>query len=189
MDKKSNSDSFSDFIALGSATTHEALALFDSLNGVNIDFMLGNWKGASFPTGHSLDGVLEVYHWYGKTFESAEHVHPLVFTHRRGSKVNVNPALIPLCALDVMPILKAPFLGRLMQYFIPLLTTQRSRARLRMTSYRGKVSATMIYDHKPINDVFRQVDSNTVLGIMDRKGMEQPFFFVLQNERSWHYSE
>jgi len=77
--------------------------------------MLGNWKGVSFPTGHLLDGVLEVYHWYGKTFESAEHVHPLVFTQRRSSKVNVNPALIPLCALDVMPTLTVPFLGRLMQ--------------------------------------------------------------------------
>ena len=115
MDKKSNLDSFSDFIAAGSATTQEALALFDSLCGVNIDFMLGNWKGVSFPTGHLLDGVLEVYHWYGKTFESAEHVHPLVFTQRRSSKVNVNPALIPLCALDVMPTLTVPFLGRLMQ--------------------------------------------------------------------------
>ena len=101
-----------------------------------------------------------------------------MFTNRRGSKVSVNPALIPLSALGVMPVLKAPSLGRLMQYFIPLLTTQSSWARLRMSGYNGKVSATMIYDHKQINGVFCQVDSNIVLGIMDRKGMEQPFFCV-----------
>jgi len=48
--------------------------------------------------------------------------------------------------------------------------------------YRGKVSATMIYDYLPINDVFRKVDDNTVLGLMDFKGMPQPFFFVLDRE-------
>ena len=31
-------------------------------------------------------------------------------------------------------------------------------ARLRMTEYRGVVSATMIYDSLPLNDVFRKVD-------------------------------
>jgi hypothetical protein len=40
----------------------------------------------------------------------------------------------------------------------------------------------MIYDDLPINDVFRKVDNNTVLGVMDLKGMEQPFFFVLRRE-------
>jgi hypothetical protein len=183
MDKRSNVDIFSEFITAGSASTAEALTLFDGLDCVDTDFMLGDWKGAGFPTDHPLDGVLEVYHWYGKKFESTEHVHPLVFTNTRGNKVSVNPALIPLSLSDVMPIPKAPFMGRLMQYCIPLLSTRRSRARLRMTSYRGKVSATMIYDDKPINDVFRQVDGNTVLGIMDRKGMAQPFFFVLRREQ------
>jgi hypothetical protein len=61
-----------------------------------------------------------------------------------------------------------------------LLKTEESQARLRMMDYRGKVSATMIYDHLPINDSFRQVDDNTVLGIMDWKKSPQPFFFVLK---------
>ena len=38
------------------------------------------------------------------------------------------------------------------------------------------------YDNLPINDVFRKVDDNTVLGIMDLKGMKQPFFFVLRRD-------
>ena len=41
----------------------------------------------------------------------------------------------------------------------------------------------MIYDSLPINDVFRMVDEDTVMGVMDRKGEEQPFFFMLRRER------
>ena len=48
-----------------------------------------------------------------------------------------------------------------------------------MMDYRGKVSATMIYDHLPINDSFRKIDDNRVFGVMDYKEQEQPFFFVL----------
>jgi hypothetical protein len=48
--------------------------------------------------------------------------------------------------------------------------------------YRGKVSATMIYDYLPINDTFRKVDDNTVLGIMDDKQSSQPFFFILKRD-------
>jgi hypothetical protein len=38
----------------------------------------------------------------------------------------------------------------------------------------------MIYDFLPIHDVFRQVDDATRLGLMDMRGMDQPFFFVLR---------
>ena len=41
----------------------------------------------------------------------------------------------------------------------------------------------MIYDQLPINDVFRQVDENCAFGIMDRKGMRKPFFFILRRAR------
>lgn len=161
------------------------MALFDSLDIVETDAMLGTWQGAGFPTGHPLDGLLEAYHWYGKAFLDPEHVHPLVFTNLRGNRVSVNPALMPLGLVDAVPIPKGALVGRLFQRCLPLLSTRRSRARLRMTRYRGKVSATMIYDGKPINDIFRRVDEKTVLGVMDRKGMAQPFFFVLRREQPW----
>ncbi len=51
-----------------------------------------------------------------------------------------------------------------------------------MTSYRGKSSATMIYDQLPINDVFRKIDQDAVFGVMDLKGMKSPFFFILRRE-------
>ncbi|HEJ7992044.1 TPA: DUF4334 domain-containing protein [Serratia liquefaciens] len=38
--------------------------------------------------------------------------------------------------------------------------------------FRGKVSATMIYDGVPIFDHFRKVDDNTLLGVMTGKHIE-----------------
>jgi hypothetical protein len=173
---------FSDLIASGSANTNEALALFDSLDTIDLNFMIGRWRGAGFPTGHRLDGLLEAYHWYGKHFISPDHVHPLIFTNLGGTRSIVNPALIPIRLSSRIRFPQATIVGRLFQLCLPLMSTKRSRARLRMTNYRGKVSATMIYDDLPINDAFRLVDTNTVLGVMDLKGMEQPFFFVLNRE-------
>ncbi len=63
-----------------------------------------------------------------------------------------------------------------------LLKTKDSKARLRMTEFRGTISATMIYDEKPIHDVFRKIDENTVLGWMDLKQQAQPYFFILQRD-------
>ena len=60
----------------------------------------------------------------------------------------------------------------------------RRKARLRMTEFRGKISATMCYDQRPIHDVFRRVDDDTVLGAMDMKGMDEVFFFLLRRDRS-----
>jgi hypothetical protein len=40
----------------------------------------------------------------------------------------------------------------------------------------------MIYDTLPINDSFRKVDDNTVLGLMGFKDIPQPFFFLLRRE-------
>jgi hypothetical protein len=51
-----------------------------------------------------------------------------------------------------------------------------------MITYRGKSSATMIYDQLPINDVFRKIDEDAVFGVMDLKGMKSPFFFILRRE-------
>jgi len=78
-----------------------------------------------------------------------------------------------------IPALKHNFFKPVLISLISLLKTETSQARLRLMEYRGKVSATMIYDYLPIADSFRQVDKNTVLGVMDFKGLPQPFFFVL----------
>lgn len=170
----------------GGASTAEALELFDALEPVDVDFMLGPWKGEGFLTNHPLDGLLEAYHWHGKRFESTEDVHPLVFSTLKGGLASVNPAYMgpSLSMIDRLPIPKSAAAGRLFQIAMPLFTTSSSKARLRMTNYRGKSSATMVYDQLPINDVFRKIDENAVFGVMDLKGMKDPFFFILRREQA-----
>jgi len=163
-------------------TTGEALALFDELETVDIDSMLGRWQGAGLQTGHRLDGLLEACHWYGKEFLDADRVHPLLFTDQQGHLFKVNPRLMPMGLATRVAVPRTILAGRLFLMLKPLLRTATSRARLRMTEYRGKLSATMIYDDLPINDVFRKVDQNTLLGVMDLKGVEQPFFFILRRD-------
>jgi hypothetical protein len=36
----------------------------------------------------------------------------------------------------------------------------------------------------PIVDVFRRTDPDTLLGLMDLRGMEKPFFFLLERDQS-----
>lgn len=166
------------------STTEKALELFDSLEPVDVSFMIGNWKGEGFHTNHPMDGLLESYHWYGKRFESTENVHPLVFSTLSGGFTFINPAFMgpALSMSERTPTPKSAFLGKMFQVVMPLLGTSKSRARLRMTTYRGKSTATMIYDQLPINDVFRKIDENAVFGIMDFKNMTKPFFFILHRE-------
>ena len=38
----------------------------------------------------------------------------------------------------------------------------------------------MIYDALPILDIFREVDQATLLGLIDLRGIAQPFFFILR---------
>ena len=39
----------------------------------------------------------------------------------------------------------------------------------------------MIYDNLAINDIFRRVDENTLIGAMDMR-RENPFFFILRKQ-------
>jgi hypothetical protein len=161
-------------------TTAEALALFDRLEPVDMEFMFGRWRGSGFETGHPMDGLLEAANWYGKAFVSPDCVHPLLFTDGNDKifKVAPNPQMMKLALR--LPIPKNESIRPMYTLFISLLKTEQSQARLRMMEHRSKVSATMIYDHLPIHDVFRKVDENTLLGLMDYKESADPFFFVLE---------
>ena len=164
----------------GETTTEKALQLFDALEPVNLEFMIGRWQGSGLQTSHPMDGLLEVSGWYGKEFIDPETVHPLLFLDGQGEIIKVEPKPVAVKWALKMPGIKNDFMKPLLKLTNSLLKTEQSQARLRMMEYRGKVSATMIYDYLPINDVFRKVDNNTVLGLMDFKDSSQPFFFVLK---------
>src|SRR5882757_6012100 len=169
---------FDDVVTRGRATQEEALALFDSLEPVSVESMFGTWRGSEIATGHPLDGLLDATGWYGKQFVDADTVHPLLFfTADRSAAFPVNPSLMPM---SIQPrIRRGQSYHRLMAAARPLIGTKKPTARLRMTEYRGRSSATMIYDAKPINDVFRRVSDTRLLGLMDHRGDAAPYFFVL----------
>jgi GXWXG protein/uncharacterized protein DUF4334 len=172
---------FEGAVGAGRATTGEALELFDSLEPVSVEFMLGTWRGAEFPTDHWMDGLLTATGWYGKHFADSETVHPLLFhTSDRRAAFPVDPALLPMNLR--LPTGGGRSYHRLITGARPLLKTSRPTARLRMTEYRGVSTATMIYDAKPINDLFRKVSADTVLGLMDYRRFTHPYFFVLHRD-------
>ena len=166
----------------GETSPEAALNLFDDLDTVDIPFMIGRWLGSGFPTHHPLDGALEVSGWTGKEFISPEEVHPLLMTDVHHRIFKLDPKQIMMNLALKLPASSLRPLKPWLQLSNQLFRTEASKARLRMMEYRHKLSATMIYDHLPIHDVFRKVDANTVLGLMDYKGIEQPFFFVLKRD-------
>ncbi|WP_435735972.1 DUF4334 domain-containing protein [Cellulosimicrobium sp. PMB13] len=167
------------------ATTATALALHDTLPAVEIDDLRGTWRGSGLPTGHPLDGLLEALGWYGKRFDGPDAAHPLLFAHRRGGVVDVDPAFAPLpLVLRCARLLRRPSVARAVRGALPLVRTRRPRARVRRVEHRGVVTATMVYDALPVHDVLRAVDHDTLVGLMDARGMARPFFFVLRRAAS-----
>jgi hypothetical protein len=160
----------------------EALELCDALPAVEIESVIGRWRGSESWTGHPLNGLLEACGWYGKEFIDAEHVHPLLFADNRGRLFAVDPKRIPYKLALRWPIPRTKLLRQVLLAGRLVLQTRETKARVRMMEYRGKVSATMIYDNLPMYDTFRLFDQDTLLGVMDCKGIEQPFFFRLHRD-------
>jgi hypothetical protein len=164
-------------------TSATALAFYDTLEPVRIEEMIGSWRGEGLSTGHPVDGLLERFRWHGKRFDSPDDAHPLIFRAGGDRRVPINPACVPLPWLVRYPsLLRAPFVPTLFAVVRPLLSTQKPKARLRLTNYRGVVTATMSYDALPISDAFRKVDDDTLVGAMDARGLQMPFMFVLRRE-------
>ncbi|SEO79500.1 GXWXG protein [Amphibacillus marinus] len=168
---------------LEGATEQEAFAFFDQLEPIEVNAMFGLWRGKEIRTGHPLDGLLEGTGWFGKRFEDQEHVHPLVFARPDQTLYYLDPSFVPL----ELPIERIP--ERYFSLGVKLLelvaSTTKSKARLRLLDYRGKASASMVYDTKPIIDVFRKIDQDTLLGVMDMKQTKhkQAYFFSLERVR------
>lgn len=177
----------SDILPGTPTTTAAALAVFDAAEAIEPDFMIGTWHGAELPTGHPLDGFLEASGWWGKQFVDAETVHPLLFpTSDTTALWALNPVLAfgSLGIAAKIPRVKDWSFERPIAALRPLLATRRPKARLRTTRYRGVDTATMVYDQLPINDIFRKLDDQTVIGAMDLRGSRTPYFFTLTRDDS-----
>ena len=160
----------------------EAFAYYDQLESVELAMMQGLWKGKELHTGHPMEGLLGICRWYGKKFDDKENIYPLVFETDKHKLYYANPRMMSLN----VPFEKIPksIISGLFKIVYPFIGTKKSKARLRMIEYRGKVSASMVYDQLPIIDIFRKVDDNTVIGIMDMKhsSTNKSYFFILNKK-------
>ncbi|MEO0899815.1 MAG: DUF4334 domain-containing protein [Bacteroidota bacterium] len=178
------SNLINEILASPKATKEKVLEAFDSLEPVPVEFMHGRWKGSDIITGHLLDEVFDASGFYGKIFLNNEEVHPLVFFGEDKKELYaVNPALMPLR----IELPKTKIMETIMNMGRFLLETKKSKARLRNLEYRGRVSATMVYDEIPVKDTFVKIDENKVLGAMDLKGNPEPFFFILERDDHTEY--
>jgi hypothetical protein len=61
----------------------------------------------------------------------------------------------------------------------------RGLASLWDIEFRGEVTASMVYDGQPVIDHFKAVDDDTLLGVMNGKGVRHEgrhYYFVLERE-------
>jgi hypothetical protein len=163
--------------------TGQGLLCFDSLDPVDPDEMTGRWRGSGLHTRHPLDGLLEWFGWYGKSFETRECVDPLLFLSPNGDISAIDPARIPLrLALRRPTLARSRAARKLFAVSRQLLRAGGPTARMRKIEHRGVTSAAIIYDSQPIIDYFRRIDEDRLLGIMDLRSMPQPFFFLLARD-------
>jgi hypothetical protein len=71
---------------------------WSSLEPVDIDFMIGEWRGGELPSGHRGEGFLGD-RWFGTTFRSATDVDPAVCLDEDGNKYSTATMVY-----DAMPI-------------------------------------------------------------------------------------
>lgn len=167
---------------MAGVTTAQALTAFDRLEPVDSEFMLGRWVGAEIPTNHPMDGLLDASNWYGKHFIDLNNVHPLILSGRNGQTYSMIPFLFLMNLGINVPAFKKPAMKPINGFVTRLVKTSKSHARMRMVDFRGKTSATMIYDRLPIHDHFRKLNNDSVMGLMDFKGQADPYFFMLKRE-------
>lgn len=64
-----------------------------TLTPATIDFMIGDWAGGEFDTGHRANGFMKRLNWFGKTFVSATDAKPLVCLDADGNKFSNTDAM------------------------------------------------------------------------------------------------
>ncbi|KAH7308960.1 hypothetical protein B0I35DRAFT_360058 [Stachybotrys elegans] len=72
--------------ANGKVQEADIAAVFDQLKPIEPEFLIGDWQGGSFDTGHPSHALLLQSNWAGKRFRSIDDVDP-VMVYRDGARV------------------------------------------------------------------------------------------------------
>lgn len=153
--------------ALDTVPSERVSALWDRLIPARVDDIAGSrWKGTGLDTGHPMFAMLGQMRWWGKDFTDARKVDPILVTDDSG---------------EVVPDTSA---------------TGGGGASLWEVSFRGRPTASMVYDRLPVIDHFVVVDTttdpttgasrpSTLLSVMNGRGTVSDgeyFWFLLDRE-------
>ena len=69
----------------GPIDTADLDTLFDALEPIHHEEMIGEWKGGELKTGHKGSFGLQALRWYGKTFHSRLDAKPLICRDEQGN--------------------------------------------------------------------------------------------------------
>ncbi len=110
--------------------------------------------------------------WAGSDFDTDHPVHGLLRTSRWHGKRFVS-------AREAHPLICRGEDGELFSN----VELGKGLASLWDVEFRGEVTAAMVYDGQPVVDNFKRVDADTLLGVMDGKGVRHAgdwYYFVLE---------
>ncbi|KAL2683149.1 hypothetical protein Neosp_007616 [[Neocosmospora] mangrovei] len=62
-------------------------AIFDQAKPVEPEYLIGQWEGGSFDTGHPTHELLKTHNWAGKNFHTVDDVEPIVLYDSAGARV------------------------------------------------------------------------------------------------------
>lgn len=157
-----------------------AFDYFDTLDPVPVSSLVGLWEGRGVPTGHPLDGVLENLGWFGKRFNGDRSADALLFRQGERRLVPIDPSFIPLgLAFRFNRFGRSRAGQNLFSHMTRYLRARGPVASVKSLPFRDKTSAAMAYNRKPITDHFRQIDEDTLLGVMSVEGQASHYFFQL----------
>ncbi|KAJ7274235.1 hypothetical protein C8J57DRAFT_1178391 [Mycena rebaudengoi] len=107
-----------ELIKVGKTSEENATSIFDQLKPIEPSFLMGEWSGGDFDTGHPVTEALKKIDWAGKTFRSEEDVDPIVvhgeggerktleeYGHARVRQVHFRGVLSAAMVYDIRPII------------------------------------------------------------------------------------
>ncbi|ODV89284.1 hypothetical protein CANCADRAFT_3912 [Tortispora caseinolytica NRRL Y-17796] len=152
----------------------EALEFYLDLEPMELHELRGGWKGSTLYTDHPLDNKMASFGWHGMFFKNNEVVYPSIWNANDGSKFIADP----LKVITAVQSSTAPdIMGSPQSY----LTTSDS-ARIRMVVSYDHPTATLIYNNLPIYDSFKRIDDDRIVGLVDMKGVDKPYFFMMTRD-------
>jgi hypothetical protein len=77
---------FRELLDASQVTIDELFVFYDSLPATTIPFMLGDWEGGVFRTGHEGETQLLAFRWVGKRFHNENDVDPIVVCNDQGDR-------------------------------------------------------------------------------------------------------